>query len=270
MENTKNNQELTQKELFRYSLRWMLTAQICWNYERMMAAGYLNTMLPYMKKKYKDKPNELKEMLEMENQFFNVTPHMGHFLVGIDLAMQEKEGTKAKEVVSGLKTGLMGPFSGVGDTIFGVLIPTIIGSIAAYMGVKGDITGVIIALLVNIAIAVARIFFLPIGYKQGTRLVNDFSDKLTALTESATLLGITVIGALVPTVIKANVSLVYKSGEVEMKLQEILDQIVPSIIPVALVGLVYWLLGKKGMTSTKAILLVMVLSIVLYNLKFLG
>ena len=101
-------------------------------------------------------------------------------------------------------------------------------------------------------------------------MVNEFSDKLNALTDAAILLGVTVVGALIPTVITANVSFVYKSGEVTMKLQEILDQIMPALIPACLVALVYWLLGKKGMTSTKAILLVMVLSIVFYNLRILG
>jgi len=164
----------------------------------------------------------------------------------------------------------MGPFAGVGDTIFGVLLPTVLGSIAAYMGQKGNVTGVIIWLLVNIAVCIARFTFLPFGYKQGLKLVNEFSDKLNALTDAAILLGVTVVGALIPTVITANVSFVYKSGEVTMKLQEILDQIMPALIPACLVALVYWLLGKKGMTSTKAILLVMVLSIVFYNLRILG
>ena len=34
-------------------------------------------------------------------------------------------------------------------------------------------------------------------------------------------------------------------------------------MPAALVGFVYWLLGKKGMTSTKAIFIVLILGIVL-------
>jgi PTS system mannose-specific IID component len=39
--------------------------------------------------------------------------------------------------------------------------------------------------------------------------------------------------------------------------------ICPKLVPAALVGFVYWLLGKKGMTSTKAIFIVLVLSIAL-------
>ena len=93
----------------------------------------------------------------------------------------------------------MGPFAGVGDTIFGVLIPTIFGSIAAYMGQNGNVTGVVIWLLVNIAILIFRYFTTGIGYREGTKLVTSAKDKLDALTHAATLLGITVVGCLLYT-----------------------------------------------------------------------
>lgn len=53
-------------------------------------------------------------------------------------------------------------------------------------------------------------------------------------------------------------------------MQDMLDQIMPSLVPVLLVALIYALLGHKKMTSTKAILLVMVIAIILFNLKILG
>ena len=40
----------------------------------------------------------------------------------------------------------MGSLSGVGDTIFAILIPTIFGSIAAYMGQAGNPVGVVVTL----------------------------------------------------------------------------------------------------------------------------
>ena len=130
--------------------------------------------------------------------------------------------------------------------------------------------GSLLWILINIIIVFLRMTFTPIGYKQGEKLVTEFREKLTVLTDSAILLGITVVGALIPTVINAKTSYVFKKGDVTLELQSILDQIMPSLIPVCLVGLVYYLLGKKKMTSAKAILFVMVLSIVLYNLNILG
>ncbi|WP_462410441.1 PTS system mannose/fructose/sorbose family transporter subunit IID [Neobacillus sp. Marseille-QA0830] len=273
MANTKtdsvNSNAITKRDLWAANVRWLLCSQICWNYERMMSTGYLYTILPTLKKLYK-KDEDLKEMMSMHNQFFNTNPMVGGLILGMDMAIEEREGKESKEVVTGLKTGLMGPFAGVGDTIFGVIIPTIFGSIASYMALKGNATGVILWVIVNLLIIGLRFTLLPIGYKQGARLVTEFADRLNALTEAAILLGITVVGALIPTVINAKVPFVYKSGEVSLKIQDMIDQIMPSMVPVLLVGLIYGLLGRKKMNSTKAILLVMVLGIVLFNLKVLG
>ncbi|MDQ0177944.1 PTS system mannose-specific IID component [Bacillus chungangensis] len=259
---------INKRDLMAANIRWLLCSQICWNYERMMSTGYLYSILPTLQKLYKG--NDLKEMMGVHNQFFNTNPMVGGLILGMDMAIEEREKKEAKEVITGLKTGLMGPFAGVGDTIFGVIVPTVFGSIASYMALKGNPTGVMMWMLVNLLIIGLRFTLLPLGYKQGAKLVTEFADRLNALTDAAVLLGITVVGALIPTVVNAKVAYVYKSGEVTLKMQEMIDQIMPSLIPVLLVALVYGLLGHKKMTSTKAILFVMVLGIVFYNLKILG
>ncbi len=108
------------------------------------------------------------------------------------------------------------------------------------------------------------------GYYQGEKLINSAEGKLNAVTDSAILLGVTVVGALIPTVIKADVPFVFSAGKVTLKLQTVLNQIMPSLIPVLLVAFVYWLLGRKKMTSTKVILFVLVLGIVLSYFHILG
>ena len=230
-------------------------SQMTWNYEKQMGVGYLWAMLPIIRKLYKD-PADQKEMMKTHVQFFNTTPHMGGFILGIDAATEEHEGMKAKEAVKGLKTGLMGPFAGVGDTLFGVLFPTIFGSL--------------IWLLVNLAILTFRTFSAGIGYREGSKIITSAKDKLDALTAAATLLGITVVGALIATVVRANVTATFVSGEISVNGQDILNQIMPCLVPVAVVGGIYWLLGRKKMTSTKAIIIVMVLSIALHAMGILG
>lgn len=270
MENLKINPEkITEKDIKRSSKRWIMASQITWNYEKMMGIGYLYAMLPILKKLYQN-PDDLKDMMKNHAQFFNTTPHMGGFIVGIDIAAEEAEGKDCKETVKGIKTGLMGPFAGVGDTIFGVLIPTICGSIAGYMGQNGNVAGVIIWILVNIAILIFRYFTMGMGYKGGTKLIASTKNKLDALTHAAILLGLTVVGALIPTVVRANVTANFMSGDVTLAGQDILNQIMPSLVPVLVVVGIYALLGKKKMTSTKAILLVMAASIVFYAIGFLG
>lgn len=269
MMNSDKKTKLTKKDLQRVNWRYLLAGQVGWNYERMMSIAYTRAMLPALEKLYPDK-EERKEILETQLQFFNTGPHLATLIMGIDLAIEEDEGIKSKDTIIGLKTGLMGPFAAVGDSLFGAIIPTIMGSIAAYMGLEGSPIGAIMWLVLSIGIVFLRYPLLNIGYKQGTKLVSSMSNTLKAITESATLLGITVVGALIPTVINATIPLKYKSGDVVLKMQDMADQILPSLIPVLLVVLAHWLLGRKKMNSTRVIWFMMFLSIVLYNLHLLG
>lgn len=262
-------EKLSKSDLRRVNMRWILGSQICWNYERMMSTGYVFAMLPIMKKLYKNK-SELREVLKNHLQFFNTEPSMGHIILGANVAIEEEKGYQAKETVASIKTGLMGPFAGIGDTIFGVISSTIFGSIAAYMALNGSIIGLIIWICWHFLRLVIRWNLFYLGYKQGVSLVTTLSHKLKYVTEAATVLGLTVVGALIPSVIKADTPFVFHSGDVSLSVQEILDQIMPALFPVLLVGFVYWLLGLKKMNSSRVIFIVMFLSIVLYNTNVLG
>lgn len=101
-------------------------------------------------------------------------------------------------------------------------------------------------------------------------MVTSTRDKLNAITAAATLLGVTVVGALIASVVRVNVAASFVSGEVTVAGQDVLDQIMPKLLPVLLVAGVYSLLGKKNMTSTKAILFVMLLAIVLHAIGFVA
>lgn len=54
---------------------------------------------------------------------------------------------------------------------------------------------------------------------------------------------------------------VHNFGGVAFNLQETLDKIFPRLTPALFTGFVYWLLGKKGMNSTKVIFIVIAIAI---------
>lgn len=266
-----SNKKITQEDLKRVSLRYMLGGQLGWNYERMMNVAYLHAILPILQKLYGNNQEELIEMLEMENQFYNTSPFLSAFITGIDLSIQSKDGKKSKEAVAALKTSMMGPFAAIGDSLFGAVIPTILGSLAAYMGLKGNPLGVIIWLLTAIIIWALRYYELPLAYNQGEKLISGVGNLLNSLTDAATLLGIVVIGGLIPTVVNVICPLTIKIGKKSLDLQTgMFDQILPALIPIILVSIAYWLLGKKNMTSTKVIWIFLIGSILCYSLKLLG
>lgn len=264
-----NKEEISKKDLKKISWRYILGSQLNWNYERMMSSGYLYAILPVLKKLYK-KDSEFKDMAKTHNQFFNTNAIFGNLIMGIDIAIEEKEGYKAKETIVALKTALMGSLAGVGDSLFHVIWGTIFGSVAGTLALQGSVVGCLLWILANIALLFGRAALLPLGYKQGVKLVTTLKDKLSAFTNAATVLGVTVIGALIPTVIKVATPLVYKHNGVSLSMQTTLDGILPALIPVFLTLLTYWMLGQKKLNSTRVIWIVLLLTILLSALGILG
>ena len=86
-------------------------------------------------------------------------------------------------------------------------------------------------------------------------------------TQGAAILGLTVVGGLIPSVITYKLDLTYKMGDVTLSVQEMLDKILPALIPLGIVLLSYLLLGKKKMNSTRLIFVLILIGMVLGNLQ---
>ena len=260
---TKSNYKLTKKDFNQINRRSLFGFQSGWNYERMQGSGYLYTILPQLRKMYGDNTDELKDMMKTHAQFFNTSNFLNTIVTGIDLAVEEEEGYAAKETVAGLKAGLMGPFAAIGDSIFGALLPTIFGAIASNMASQGNPTGLFIWIVANIFVMFFRWKSIDVAYREGSAFVTTMSDKLTALTDAATLMGVFMVGALCATMVRVQFAITPHFGDVTVDVQNIADQIMPGLLPAAIVGGVYWLLGRKRMTSTKAIFIVLVVCVAL-------
>lgn len=256
--------KITKDDLAQINRRNLFGFQDGWNYERMQHSGYLWIILPTLRKLYGDGTPELKEACRAQcAPFFNTSNFLNTIITGIDLAIEEEEGIEGLEAVSGLKTGLMGPLASIGDSIFGSLLPTIFGALAANMAMNGNPLGIFIWVVVNILVDWFRCKQTHMAYEQGMKLVTTMSDRLNALTDAASVMGVFMVGALVATNVGIVIAAKPVIGGVTVDLQNICNMICPKLVPAALVGFVYWLLGKKGMTSTKAIFIVLVLSIAL-------
>ena len=133
-------------------MRWLLQGETGWNYEKMMGSGYCYSIMPALKEIYKDDPDALQQAVKNHLQFFNSTPHMVNLVLGVNLAIEEELKSDGKDVVTSVKTGLMGPLAGVGDSIFGVIWGTVMGAIAGNMGLQGNIFGALLWVLGNIVL----------------------------------------------------------------------------------------------------------------------
>jgi len=258
---TNSNYKLTKEDFNQINKRSLFTFQLGWNYERMQASGYLYMILPQLRKMYGDGTPELKEMMKVHTQFFNTSPFFHTIIAGFDLAMEEKDGVGSKDAVNGIKTGLMGPFAPLGDTIFGSLVPAIMGSIAATMAIAGQPWGIFLWIAVAVAYDIFRWKQLEFAYKEGVNLINNMQSTLTALIDAASVLGVFMVGALIASMIGVEVSWAPHIGKKAIDIQDMLNLVFPRLVPAIITGVIFWLLGRKGMNSTKAILLIILAAI---------
>ncbi|EKO5892560.1 PTS system mannose/fructose/sorbose family transporter subunit IID [Enterococcus faecium] len=259
--------KLTKQDINKMYVRNLFGFQWGWNYEKMQGLGYAYSIMPVLKRLYSDDKEKMSIALKTHLGFFNTTPAMSSLIVGADAGLEEEFGMADPEAITGLKTGLMGPFAGVGDTVFIAIYRAIVFSISAYMAQAGQVLGLLIPLIMGTVVMWIRYKFIYIGYAQGKKIATEFADKMKLFTEAAAILGLTVVGGLIPSVITYKLDLTYKMGEVSLSVQEMLDKILPGLVPLGIVFLSYWLLGKKKMNSTRLIFVLILLGMVLGNLQ---
>ena len=259
---TTEKYQVTKKDLNRTAARYNFMACNIFNYESQQGPAVAWAMAPVLRKIYKN-DDEYKAALNNHFNYYNSTTVMSSMILGATLAIEEKDGIQAKETVQSLKTSLMGPFAGVGDTLVWVLWPTIIGSISGYMAQQGNPLGAIVWLICNIIFWFIKCKFFKVGYTSGTKLITNLGSRLSAFTEAASIMGLSVVGALIASSINITTALNFKVGEVALNLQtDVLDKIMPALLPVILTAVVYKLLGSKKWTATKLILLVIGIALV--------
>lgn len=236
---------LSDKDLEKCGRRWKMAVH-GFNYETQLAPSVIFAEADALKKIYGDDEEGYKKSLENAGRYFNVTPPVGGLLLGAGLAIEDKWHTQGLNAVNDLKVGLMGSLSGIGDSILWTLIPTIMGSIAAYMAQDGNPVGIFLWLAVGLVIFWWSINNWKTGYKYGTSIITTLADKIPVFTEAMSVLGLTVVGALIPTVVKLKLGVTFTMGEVSFGLQEgVLDKIMIGLLPCLATFIVYELIKKK-------------------------
>lgn len=266
---SKNSPVLTKKDITNVAMRWILMAVNTFNFQTQLAASVVFALNPALRKIYKD-DEEYLEAINNHYKYYNCMPWLSNLILGATLAIEDNGGIKDKEIVQNFKTSLMGPLSGVGDTIFWVLIPTILGSISGYMALDHNPVGVVAWMLINIAFMAMRVGFFHIGYKQGMELITSFGTQVSLLTECASILGLTVVGSLVSSVVSVSVPAKLNIGEIGMEIQPMLDKILPSLVPVLITFGVYKALKSKKIGITGMILGVIAFCMVAAYFGILG
>ncbi|WP_342541480.1 PTS system mannose/fructose/sorbose family transporter subunit IID [Heyndrickxia sp. FSL K6-6286] len=249
-----DNPELTKKDLRRLFWR-SFQMEFSWNYERQMNLAYTYAMIPILKKLYKKK-EDLSNALMRHLEFFNTTPHIVTMMLGVSAAMEEqnaKDKNFDPSTINNVKASLMGPLAGLGDSFFWGTLRLIATGVGTSLALQGSILGPILFLLIfNIPHLIVRYLLTGFGYKMGTGFLQRLqkSGAMGSLTFGAAVLGLMVIGGMSASMISIHVPLKIGSGEGASGVQDILNNIMPGLLPLCAFGIIYWLLGKEVKATT--------------------
>lgn len=228
-----------------------LGMEFSWNYERQMHIAFAMMMNRNLKKIYADDPEGYRNALERHVEFFNITPQLAPFVGGVVTSMEEMKarGEVDGEAISSIKTALMGPLSGIGDSILVGCLRVIAVGIGVSLAQAGSMLGPILYFLIyNVPCFIIRYFGAHLGYNLGFNYLqkmpaNGMMDKLLS---AASILGVMVVGCMSKDMVWTTLNIeLSRIGEEVTTLQSILDGIMPGLIGLGGTWMYFFLLKKK-------------------------
>lgn len=247
------------KSVVRKILWRQLFIQASFNYERMQACGFLWAIYPGLKHIHKQK-DRLGESMRAHMDFFNSHTYLVTFILGIVLAMEQSK--QKVETIRAFKVAAMGPIAGIGDAMFNLTLKPISAAIAASLALDNvALAPVFYLLLLNVTRLSIQIPLFKYGYQSGLKALDKLKDHTISMARSATIVGIMVIGAMSAQFVKLKTTATIGYADTTFSIQtDLLDKIVPNILPVLFVLLTYRLL-MKGLSPTKIIFLMILFGI---------
>lgn len=270
---TENGVKLQKKDLIGSWFRWVCFGQTCYNYERMQGMGFCHSMLPIIDRLYTKKEDKAAAM-QRHMTYYNTENNWGAAVAGIAASMEEQKANGAEiddDAINGIKTSLMGPLAGIGDTVTQSLVKTIFLSIGCSLALSGNVLGPILFFVGMSAYALGLSYFLYFqGYNSGKTSVTKIlrSGIVKRVSEALGALGMMVLGAMVAANIGVTTPLAFTVGGSEIVLQNILNSILPKMLPLLIFFGTYRLVvkGKKATTIIIGMFVVGILGSVLHLL----
>jgi mannose/fructose/N-acetylgalactosamine-specific phosphotransferase system component IID len=246
---------------------WTFFSHSNYNYERLQGTAFAQAMVPIIKKLYTD-PDEIKAALKRHLVFFNTEPNVGGLIHGAVIAMEEQRANGADiddDTINSVKSGLMGPLAGVGDTISQGTITPILLTIGISLTTAGNLFGPIFFFFAELAVMLAIAYFFWFqGYDRGREGVTALlrSGVLDRLVVGAGALGNLVLGALAFQFVHVFVTLTLQVGDGTYELNELLDQIMPAVLPLLFTLLTWWLLARRRVSPIWLLVVYLIVAMV--------
>ncbi len=268
IENSRNlaPEKLTKKDIVWAWLRFYFANEIPHSFDRYIAPSLMWGLMPILRKLYKDK-DELRAAYQRHLLFFNTQMTWGGgTLTGIMSSLEEarakevyekKEITITDDLIYNTKAGLMGALAGIGDSIDSGTIQYIFIAIALPWAQKGYFVGALVPFVCFVTYQfLIGLYFTKFGYQLGRKAATEIvtGTKMKSIIEILSILGLFMMGILAGNYVKVTTSLKWTLSGKKFVLQNILDQILPGILPLLVIGGLYYYFVKHGLNITRALI----------------
>ena len=262
---------LTKKMIFKSYINWMMYNLSLYQPETMQAPALVKMFGDIREGLYPNDEKKQQELLARHLPFFNTEPFLGCLIPGIALGMEAEKAAGndvPDDLITAIKSALMGPFAGVGDALLpGTFIPILL-AIGCGLSKDGSAIGAIFYMIVFLAVMIPLTWFL---FKKGCELGasaaelilgNDLKDDIV---NALNTVGLVVVGCVASQYAVFNIGWTYvEDGVTLVDLGALIDGVWPKL-PVYLLSLLtYWLMAKKNWSAGKVILLYLAIAIVGY------
>ncbi|MEO8246494.1 MAG: PTS system mannose/fructose/sorbose family transporter subunit IID [Chloroflexota bacterium] len=261
--------ELTTGDVRRAFWLWTFFSHANYNYERLQGTAFAHAMTPIIRRLYTSE-EEIRAALKRHLVFFNTEPNVGAVIHGAVIAMEEQRANGATEIdddaINSVKTGLMGPLAGVGDTITQGTITPILLSIGIGLAQAGNVIGPILYFVLEVGIMTALSYFVFMqGYTRGREGVVTIlrSGLLDRVVLGASVLGNVVLGALTAQFVMVFVAPTITINGTPINFQrDIFDKLLPGLLPLLFTLLTWWLLARRRVSPIALLVVYLVVALV--------
>ena len=257
---------LTKKDIRRSWMLWLGTCELSNSFERLQSLSFVGCLAPILKKLYKD-DEELSLAFKRHLTFFNTEGIWGSLIHGIVIAMEE-ERAKGEEIsddmITGLKTGFMGPLAGIGDTVdWGTVRPIVIGLFLPLASAGSWIAGLGPFVVVSLITSTISYYLWNLGYKVGRKSILQVlkDGRINQFIMASSILGMFMMGILSSQYVKLELKPFLMVNGEKTTIQSYVDQILPGLLPIAAVFILYYLIKKRNVKYTTILLGVLVFSL---------
>ena len=273
--------KISPKTLKKAFINWFFWHGCSQQAESMLGMAFAQSMAPVIEELY-DTKEEKSEALKRHITLFNTEQQVGSICNGVVCGLEEANANKqcTPELISSVKVALIGPTSAIGDSLWVATIIPILLTICLSISQASPSTSWLGAVIYMIAYPIGTCILswnlFKLGYKSGLEGMHGFmsTGKLDTLTDTMTVLGLTVVGALTASFVTVSVPFkivrdVFDATQGEMlkdqvifEADKMLNAIFPKLLPLLLTLGVYYLYSKKKWSPLKLMGMILLMACV--------